>query len=232
MKRGNNKLLVVAAHPDDEILGCGGTMALHSMRGDEVYVLILGEGITSRDVKRDRKKRDKEIKELRRDIEAANKIVGTKKTFIYDFSDNRFDSVPLLDIIKVVEKVKNEVMPDIVYTHHHGDLNIDHRLTFHAVLTACRPLKGESVKEIYSFEVPSSTEWSPDNSKYFMPNYFVDIKDTIAKKVAAMKAYKSEIRGFPHPRSVRAIENLAKNRGANVGFEYAEAFMVVRITGR
>jgi len=226
------RILVVAAHPDDEILGCGGTMALHSMKGDEVYVLILGEGITSRDVKRDRKKRDKEIKELRRDIEAANKIVGTKKTFIYDFSDNRFDSVPLLDIIKVVEKVKNEVKPDIVYTHHHGDLNIDHRLTLHAVLTACRPLKGESVKEIYSFEVPSSTEWSPDNSKYFMPNYFVDIKDTITKKVEAMKAYKSEIRDFPHPRSVKAIENLARSRGANVGCEYAEAFIVVRIIGR
>lgn len=226
------RILVVAAHPDDEILGCGGAMVVHSMRGDEVYVLILGEGITSRDVKRDRKKRDKEIKELRRDIEAANKIVGTKKTFIYDFSDNRFDSVPLLDIIKVIEEVKNEVMPDIVYTHHHGDLNIDHQLTFHAVLTACRPLKGESVKEIYSFEVPSSTEWSPDNSKYFMPNYFVDIKDTITKKVEAMKAYKSEIREFPHPRSARALEVLACNRGISIGLEYAEAFMVVRIIGR
>ena len=226
------KILVVAAHPDDEILGCGGTMAIHSIKGDEVYVLILGEGITSRDVKRDRKKRDKEIKELRRGIEAANKVVGTKRTFLYDFPDNRFDSVPLLDIIKVIEKVKNEVVPDIVYTHHHGDLNIDHRLTFQAVMTACRPLKGESVKEIYSFEVPSSTEWSPDNSKYFMPNYFVNIKDTIGKKTLAMKAYKSEVREFPHPRSAKAIENMAKTRGVNVGFEYAEAFMVVRIIGR
>jgi len=226
------KILVVAAHPDDEILGCGGTMAIHSIKGDEVYVLILGEGITSRDVKRDRKKRDKEIKELRRGIEAANKVVGTKRTFLYDFPDNRFDSVPLLDIIKVIEKVKNEVVPDIVYTHHHGDLNIDHRLTFQAVMTACRPLKGESVKEIYSFEVPSSTEWSPDNSKYFMPNYFVNIKDTIGKKTLAMKAYKSEMREFPHPRSAKAIENMAKTRGVNVGFEYAEAFMVVRIIGR
>ena len=226
------KILVVAAHPDDEILGCGGTMAIHSIKADEVYVLILGEGITSRDVKRDRKKRDKEIEELRRDIEAANKIEGTKRTFLYDFPDNRFDSVPLLDIIKVIEKVKNEVVPDIVYTHHHGDLNIDHRLTFQAVMTACRPLKGESVKEIYSFEVPSSTEWSPDNSKYFMPNYFVNIKDTIGKKTLAMKAYKSEMREFPHPRSAKAIENMAKTRGVNVGFEYAEAFMVVRIIGR
>jgi len=228
----SKKILVVAAHPDDEILGCGGTMAVHSMKGDEVYVLILGEGITSRDVKRDRKKRDKEIEELRKGIEAANKIVGTKKTFLYDFPDNRFDSVPLLDIIKVIEKVKNEVVPDIVYTHHHGDLNIDHRLTFQAVMTACRPLKGESVKELYSCEVPSSTEWALDNSRYFMPNYFVNIKDTIGKKTLAMKAYKSEVREFPHPRSAKAIENMAKTRGVNVGFEYAEAFMVVRIIGR
>ena len=226
------RILVVAAHPDDEVLGCGGTISIHSMNGDEVYVLILGEGITSRDIKRDRKNREKEIQELRRNIDAANKIVGTKKTYIYDFPDNRFDSVPLLDIIKIVENVKNEVMPDIVYTHHHGDLNIDHRLTFHAVLTGCRPLKDESVKEIYSFEVPSSTEWSPDSSTYFMPNYFVDIKETITKKFEAMKAYKSEIREFPHPRSVMAIENLDRIRGANVGFEYAEAFMVVRIIGR
>jgi LmbE family N-acetylglucosaminyl deacetylase len=222
------KILVVAAHPDDEILGCGGTMAIHSIKGDEVYVLILGEGITSRDVKRDRKKRDKEIEELRRDIEAANKIEGTKRTFLYDFPDNRFDSVPLLDIIKVIEKVKNEVVPDIVYTHHHGDLYIDHRLTFQAVMTACRPLKGESVKEIYSFEVPSSTEWSPDNSKYFMPNYFVNIKDTFQEKIKAMKAYTSEIRDFPHPRSARALEILACNRGISVGLEYAEAFEVIR----
>lgn len=223
------RVLVVAAHPDDEILGCGGTMALHSQRGDEVYVLILGEGITSRDVKRDRKKRDREIKELRRDIEAANKIVGTKKTFIYDFSDNRFDSVPLLDIVKVVEKVKIEVMPDIVYTHHHGDLNIDHRLTFHAVLTACRPLKNESVRSIYSFEIPSSTEWSADSSKYFIPNYFVNIKEPLDKKINAMKAYMNEIRDFPHPRSGKALKILAQSRGIIAGFKYAEAFMVVRI---
>lgn len=223
------RVLVVAAHPDDEILGCGGTMALHSMKGDEVYVLILGEGITSRDVKRDRKKRDREIKELKRDIEAANKIVGTKRTFLYDFPDNRFDNVPLLDIIKVIEKVKNEVIPDIVYTHHHGDLNIDHRLTFHAVLTACRPLKGESVKEIYSFEVPSSTEWSADSSKYFIPNYFVNIKETLEKKTNAMKAYTNEICDFPHPRSEEAIKTIAECWGIKVGLNAAEAFEVIRM---
>lgn len=228
MKRGNNKLLVVAAHPDDEILGCGGTMALHSQRGDEVYVLILGEGVTSRDEKRDRKHRGKEIADLKSQVKAANKIVETKKTFLFDFPDNRFDSVPLLDIIKVIEKVKRNIKPDTVYTHHKGDLNIDHRVTFNAVMTACRPLKGESVKEIYSFEVPSSTEWSADSSKYFIPNYFVNIKETLEKKTNAMKAYTNEIRDFPHPRSERALEILACNRGISVGLKYAEAFEVIR----
>ena len=224
----NRKILVVAAHPDDEILGCGGTMAMHSFKGDEVYVLILGEGVTSRDEKRDRERREKEIEDLKHQVEAANKIVGTKKTFLFDFPDNRFDSVPLLDIIKVVEKVKNEVMPDIVYTHHYGDLNIDHRLTFQAVLTACRPLKGESVKEIYSFEVPSSTEWAMGRDDYFIPNRFVDIKDTLERKIDAMRAYSGEVREFPHPRSEAAIEALARVRGISVGLDCAEAFEVIR----
>lgn len=223
------RILVVAAHPDDEILGCGGTMAFHSQRGDDVYVLILGEGVTSRDEKRDRELREKEIAELKHQVEAANKMVGTKKSFLFDFPDNRFDSIPLLDIIKLVEKVKKEVIPDIIYTHHNGDLNIDHRITFEAVLTACRPLKNESVRSIYSFEVPSSTEWSADSSKYFIPNYFVNIKETLVKKTNAMKAYTNEVRDFPHPRSEKALEILAQSRGIMTGFEYAEAFMVVRI---
>lgn len=230
IKQINKKksILVVAAHPDDEILGCGGTMAVHSQTEDEVFVLILGEGITSRDEKRDKEKRGKEIDNLRMNIEAANRIVGTKKSFAFDFPDNRFDSIPLLDIIKVVEKVKNEVIPDIVYTHHHGDLNIDHRITFQAVLTVFRPLKGEKAKEIYSFEVPSSSEWSSGRGNHFIPNHFVDIKTTLKKKINAMKAYKSEIREFPHPRSEAAIAALACVRGIIVGLDCAEAFEVIR----
>ena len=224
----NRKILVVAAHPDDEILGCGGTMALHSQRGNEVYVMILGEGVTSRDEARDREGREKEIADLKCQVEAANKIVGTKKTFLFDFPDNRFDSVPLLDIIKVVEKVKRDIEPDIVYTHHRGDLNIDHRITFNAVMTAFRPLKGERAKEIYSFEVPSSTEWSLGKDEYFIPNRFVDIKDTLERKIDAMRAYSGEVREFPHPRSEAAIEALARVRGISVGLDCAETFEVIR----
>ena len=222
------RVLVVAAHPDDEILGCGGTMAMHSQKGDEVNLMIMGEGITSRDKERNRKKREKEIAQLRKDIEKANRIVGTKRKYILDFPDNRFDSVPILDIIKAFEKIKEEVQPDIIYTHHKGDLNIDHRITFQAVLTGCRPFEGEFVKEIYSFEVPSSTEWPVDSANYFMPNCFVNIKDTLGKKIESLEAYAGEIREYPHPRSIEAVEALARYRGASAGMESAEAFMLIR----
>lgn len=224
-----NKILIVAAHPDDEVLGCGGTASgLIRNKKYEAYTVILGEGITSRDKKRDRDKREKELNQLKNNIQTANRIIGVNNVYIYDFPDNRFDEVPLLDIVKTIEKVKKEVKPNIVFTHHAGDLNIDHRITFHAVLTACRPLRDEKVKEIYSFEVPSSTEWPVDNSEYFIPNCFVDISESLKTKTEAMKKYKSEIRDFPHPRSRKAIETLARNRGISVGLEYAEAFMVIR----
>ncbi len=221
-------VLVVAAHPDDEVLGCGGTMANYSGNGNNVYVLVLGEGITSRDEKRDMLKRDKEIIKLRAQLKKASEILGVKETFVYDFPDNRFDTVPLLDIIKTVESVVDKVKPDIVYTHHSGDLNIDHQITFKAVLTACRPISADRASNIYSYEVPSSTEWAMDNSKYFMPNYFVNIGSTINNKVRALKAYSWEICDFPHPRSEKAVKTLARNRGISVGIEYAEAFEVIR----
>lgn len=223
------KILVVAAHPDDEVLGCGGTMARLVREGNNIYTLILGEGITSRDEKRDRGKRESEINELKKNIDKANKILGVEKYFAFDFPDNRFDTIPLLDIVKSIENIKSDLKPDIVFTHHHGDLNIDHQITFKAVMTAFRPIKGETVREIYSFEVPSSTEWNtPSPVNYFVPNYFVDISKTLETKLKAMKEYKSEIRDFPHPRSFKAIEIVARRWGIQVGTEAAEAFEVVR----
>ncbi len=226
----NKKILIIAAHPDDEVLGCGGTTAKFVEKGNKVYTLILGEGITSRDEQRATLRRDKELKELKRQVKNANKILGVKKTFIFDFPDNRFDTVPLLDIIKKIESVKNEVLPDVIFTHHHGDLNIDHRITFEAVMTAFRPIRGENTKEIYSFEVPSSTEWNaPISSTYFIPNYFVDISKTLELKIRAMKEYKSEIRGYPHPRSPEAIKIYAKRWGIQAGLQAAEAFEIIRM---
>lgn len=226
-----SRVLVIAAHPDDEVLGTGGTMAWLVMKGNDVFTLILGEGVTSRDEKRDKNKREKEMQELRMQIDKSSKILDVKKSFVFDYPDNRFDTISLLDIVKTIEKVKREVIPDIVFTHHYGDLNIDHRITFRAAMTAFRPIKGESVREIYSFEIPSSTEWNSQScNEVFLPNCFFPIKEEHLKaKIAAMKCYTGEITKYPHPRSPEAIETLAKYRGTNCGYEYAEVFQIVRV---
>jgi LmbE family N-acetylglucosaminyl deacetylase len=223
----NNKILIIASHPDDEILGCGGTVARLIKEGYEAYTLILGEGVTSRDRERDREKRKKEFEELKKNIYKANKIIGIKEVFIYDFPDNRFDTVPLLDIVKVIEDIKDKIKPHTVFTHYKDDLNIDHRITCKAVLTATRPLFNETVKEIYSFEVLSSTEWNYPVS--FYPDVFFDITDTLDLKLKAMNEYKSELRDFPHPRSLEAIRLNAEYWGMKVGNKSAEVFKNVRL---
>ena len=221
-----SKILVIAAHPDDEILGCGGTIAKLSQE-NEVFVLILGEGVTSRNIPNNTK--IKELSKLKNEMFAANKILGTKEMFIEDLPDNKFDTVPMLDIIKIIESHIQKINPDVIYTHHRGDLNIDHRITFDAVLTACRPVEGNPVKKLLSFEVPSSTEWNiQDASTNFNPNVYEDISRTIDKKTDAMSAYKNEIRLTPHPRSVEKIRSLAETRGAASGMNFAEAFMLIR----
>lgn len=222
-----NKILIAAAHPDDEILGCGGTAARLVKEGSEVYTLILGEGITSRDNIRQREKREAEITQLKKQIHQATAVIGVKEVFIYDFPDNRFDSVPLLDIVKVIENIKSKIKPDIVFTHYEQDLNIDHRLTYQAILTAVRPTAGETVKEIYSFEVLSSTEWN--YPLRFSPDVFFDISGTIDIKLAAMEKYQWELREYPHPRSLKGIRLSAEHWGMKTGLKYAEAFKLVRL---
>ena len=222
-------ILVISAHPDDEVLGCGGTIAKHVYDGNEVHVLILAEGVTSRDDKRDRKRREQDIRKLKDMANEAHKILGICSTKLLDFPDNRMDSVDLLDVIKVIENKISEINPEIIYTHHSNDLNVDHRITHQAVFTACRPEPGAIVKKIYCFEVPSSTEWEAHMAKTpFMPNTFVDISDTLEQKLDALKAYKSEMKPWPHSRSIKAVAHLARWRGASVGFEAAEAFSLSR----
>jgi len=223
------QILIIAAHPDDEVLGCGGTIAKHLQNGDEVHVLILAEGVTSRDEVRERESRAGELSQLAQAAQEAGRILGVKSVELYDFPDNRMDSVDLLDVVKVVERAIDKYKPDMVYTHHAGDVNIDHRIVHQAVVTACRPLPGRCVKTLLFFEVPSSTEWqTPGSAPAFLPNYFVDISDCLDKKLQALKAYESEMRPWPHPRSFQAAEHLARWRGSMVGVEAAEGFVLGR----
>lgn len=218
------KILVVGAHPDDEILGCGGTLINHIRNRDTVYSLILGEGITSRSTSRNLSKDKKKLSEIKLHAISANKLIGVKKLYFGNFPDNRFDSVNLLDLTKYIESIFTAIKPDIVYTHFYNDLNIDHRLTFQAVVTACRPYKNKC--EIYCFETLSSTDFSPGR-KNFNPNYFVDISKSINKKIQALKKYKTEIKKYPFIRSDKNIMTLAQYRGLNVGIKYCEAFELI-----
>lgn len=229
--KSKKTILVVAAHPDDEVLGCGGTISKLSKLGNKIHILILGEGITSRQKTRDPKLAEKRLKKLHSDVIKASNILGAVSARVLQFPDNRFDAVNRLDIIKSIEDCINEIKPERIYTHHHADLNIDHRITFGAVMTASRPLRGNTVKEIYSFEVPSSTEWQFQSSDYvFKPNMFEILTESdIKRKIKAMESYTEEKRKFPHPRSPRSLQVLANFRGTNIGFEYAEAFEVVRL---
>jgi len=223
----NNKiLLIVAAHPDDEILGCGGTVAKLINQGFKAYSLILGEGITSRDVIRDIQKRTNELSSLKQDMLKANKILGITTVFSHQFPDNRFDTVPLLDIVKKIEEILEKISPSIVFTHYSNDLNIDHQITNQAVLTATRPLIGQTVQTIFAFETLSSTEFNFPLS--FNPDTFVEISETLKLKIQAMEAYQSEVRSFPHPRSLRMIENNANYWGVRTGLKKAEALQTLR----
>jgi len=223
----SKKILIVVAHPDDEVLGCFGTVARLIQEGYEAYTLILGEGKTSRDEVRQVENKKDEIAELNNEIQNANNVIGIKKVFVESFPDNRFDSVDLLDIIKVISKVKKEVKPDIIFTHYEHDLNVDHQVTYKAVITATRPMENECVKEIYSFEILSSTEWNYPLS--FSPDTFYDVSEMIDLKIKAMEAYTSELCEYPHPRSLDGIELSAKYQGMRVGKEYVEAFKSVRV---
>jgi len=218
--------LIIASHPDDEVLGCGGTIAKLS-GNNAIYTLILGEGIASRDIPEEEK--IEKLNELKKEAERANKILGVEKIFFDNFPDNKFDTAPLLSIIKSIEKVVQETKPSVIFTHHHGDLNIDHQITNKAVFTAARPIGDYSVKKILTFEVLSSTEWHSKNRRdVFIPNTYVDISKTIDKKLSAMRCYKTEMRRYPHPRSLEGIKILAKKRGLEVGLKYAEAFYLAR----
>jgi len=221
-------VLVIAAHPDDEVLGCGGTIARLVEQGGDVYIAILGEGITSRYGHRDEADQE-HLDELHATSEQVAELLGASELFMYNLPDNRFDTVPLLDVIKIVEELIERVEPDTVFTQHGGDLNIDHNIVYRAALTATRPLVDHPVRKVYSYEVASSTEWAFKKFEpSFQPNTFVDITETLETKVQAMEMYESEARSYPHPRAPESLRAIARNWGRTAGLHAAEAFELIR----
>ena len=220
-------ILVVAAHPDDEVLGCGGVLARHAAEGDTVHILIVAEGATSRDARRDPHGREPELAALGAAASRAAAAIGAEEPRMLGLPDNRLDTLPLLDVIKPIEIVVEAVAPEIVYTHHAGDLNVDHRIVHQATVTACRAVPGSPVRAIYAFETVSSTEWQTAGES-FRPQRWVDIGPFLDRKLRALNAYQAEMRPFPHARSHEAVEALTRVRGAAVGLRAAECFMIVR----
>ena len=217
------KVLVVAAHADDEVLGCGGTIAKHRAAGDSVTVCFMTDGVGARG------SGSVEARERDEAARAALSALDVDDFTRHAFPDNQMDTVPCLELAQAIEKVVAETQPDTVYTHHHGDLNVDHRATHEAVLTALRPQPAQKTASILTFEVMSSTEWrTPTPSTAFIPNWFVDISDYLDAKMNALACYDLEMRPWPHSRSLKALESLARHRGATMGFPAAEAFQLVR----
>jgi LmbE family N-acetylglucosaminyl deacetylase len=226
------RVLVIAAHPDDEVLGCGATAARLVIEGHDVHFAILGEGMTSRHPDRTATDAD-QLAALHRQAHAAAEKIGVKSLALHKLPDNRLDTVPLLEVVKIVEGLVDRLQPETIYTHHGGDLNIDHGVIYRAVLTATRPLAGQPVREIYAFEVPSSTEWAFQRLEpSFRPNVFVDVTRTLEAKIAAMECYGTEARKFPHPRSPEALRAIAMRWGSVAGCGAAEAFELVRSVRR
>ena len=222
-------VLIVASHPDDEVLGVGGTACAHATADDTVEVIIVAEGATSRDPETTSKKLNPLVGELREAAVKAARTLGTAKPRFLGLPDQRLDTLPFSDIVRSIETIVAEICPQIVYTHHAGDLNLDHQIVHDAVLTACRPLPDSSVNLIRCFETLSSTDWNDPNMRpTFIPTDFVDIAGQLEQKLAALAHYQNEIRAFPHARSLKAVRALAEWRGATVGRSAAEAFVSVR----
>lgn len=220
-------IAVIAAHPDDEVLGCGGTIARHAASGDRVHILILAEGATSRDPVSGVADRSEELAALRAAARDAAVILGATSVEFGGLADNRMDGLELLDVVKIVEAFLGRFRPQVIYTHHAGDMNIDHLVTQRAVSTALRPVPGADFSSLLYFEVPSSTEWGGvPCGMPFVPQWFEDIAPFLDRKLAALRAYSAEMRAFPHPRSYEHVEALARVRGATAGVSAAEAFML------
>jgi N-acetylglucosamine malate deacetylase 1 len=221
-------ILVLAAHPDDEVLGCGGTIAKYSKEGHFIHVAFMSDGVFSREGKQD--DLNKELESRKSSAKLALKILGVNSFSFFDFPDNKMDLIATIDVAKKIEELILQYKPQIVFTHHFGDVNVDHAKVHEATVVACRSQPNHPVKSILCYEVPSSTEWQlPGKNMDFTPNYFVDISAFLEKKILSLKEYSFEMREWPHPRSLKAVKHLSHWRGSTAGLESAEAFMVGRI---
>ncbi|MBX3457105.1 MAG: PIG-L family deacetylase [Candidatus Paracaedibacteraceae bacterium] len=215
-------IAVIAAHPDDEVFGCGGTLLKCKKKGFDVHLLFMTNGISARD------HIDANDMDIRHEgYEKAVKFLGPKTSDYLDFPDNQLDTVPFLTVVKEIEKFLLKTQPDTILTHYRHDLNLDHRLTANAVLTASRPGSECFVPTILSFEVPSSTHWNLGEEPY-VPNLYIDISDVINEKMKYLDCYASEMRGYPHARSMEKILALSQMRGADCFKQHAEAFILLR----
>jgi LmbE family N-acetylglucosaminyl deacetylase len=216
-------IIAIVAHPDDEAIGCGGTLAKHKERGDKIHIIYMTDGVSARI-----NSEDTDVS-IRNEMAHAAGAFLTAKQYFFNYPDNRMDQEPLIDIVQSIESILVQVLPDIIYTHHFGDLNVDHQIVHQAVITANRPQPGTKVASIYTFEVNSSTEWGiKSTANNFLPTSFINITEQLADKNRLLDIYAKEMRPYPHTRSKEAITALAVVRGTSVGVSYAEAFMLIR----
>lgn len=221
------KILVIAAHPDDEVYGMGGTIARLSSEGNEIHVLIVTDGCTAQYA--NRPDLPEIITKKHEEALQANEILGVKKVHFGTFPDMRLDTVPHVELNRLIEETVDAVRPEAVYTHFYGDVNLDHQMVCRSTLVAVRPVPGQCVKELYCYQVPSSTEWSPQLAHTaFLPNVMVDITKFGAVKEEAILAYQTEIRAYPHPRSPQYVRETDSARGLQWGMGACESFMQMR----
>ncbi|MEQ8190918.1 MAG: PIG-L deacetylase family protein [Candidatus Eremiobacterota bacterium] len=220
------RILVIAAHPDDEVYGMGGTIAKLSSLGHQVYTLIVTEGCSTQ------YPNSPQIIEVKKEEALqCSRILNVKETIFGNLPDMKLDSLPHVEINAVIEKAIKTVKPDVVYTHHKGDINKDHRLVYESTLVACRPTPGQCVRKLLSYQVPSSTEWCGSNAEeIFIPNIFEEIEAFAEVKYQAISVYQTEIREYPHPRSLEYVRVWDQSTGMKVGLKQAEAFNLIRNT--
>lgn len=216
------KVLIIAPHPDDEVLGCGGTIAKHASAGDEVYLCVVTKAYSP-------EWPESEVEERKKEVLRVSEILGIKKTYFLDLPTVKLDTLPQKELNEAISQVVNEVRPEIVYVPHRGDVNRDHQLVFDSTMVATRPAHHPFIKKVLAYESLSETEWAaPFAENAFIPNVFVNISRTLETKLKAMSEYKLELKQFPHPRSLEAISALAKIRGTQANLNAAEAFVLIR----